>query len=222
MTTARDIAREPERGALATVLSIVVAALLLGVAGGFLTGRLTETEPGLTATEPLEAASPSVPFTPYSADVAYPSWQPDLDYRHTRIGSGQFAWQYDVPKGWDRTRIGETEFLWGTPGHPLGSYGFRIETVGGQHSTTEGMVARKLAELRTSVADVRVLSQTSDTLAITYRSLPENWLRYNTFRWFPGPGGDTAAIEISVNGRGIDQDGMNDLLEKVSASLGPA
>lgn len=200
-------------------VAAVAVALLAGLAGGYATGVLTEPEPDRTETVPLEAASPSVPFTPYSADVTYPSWQPGLDYRRTRIGSGPFGWVYEVPKGWLRTQVGDTEFLWSVEGHPLGSYGFRIELVLGERLTPEQMVAKKLRDLRSSVADVRVLSQTSDTLAVTYRAEPQNWLRYNTFRWFAGPGTTTAAVEISVNGRAQDQDGMNDLLERVSSSL---
>ena len=215
MTTARD-----ERGGIATTLGIVLVALVLGLAGGYATGHLTEAQPGLTATIPLEAASPSVPFTPYTFDVTYPAWQPDLTYRHVKIGVPPFAWRYDVPRGWTSYE-GDGEVKWGVPGHPVGSYGFRIAQVSVQHESVQGMVASKLAELRSAVADVRVLTQTSDTLAITYRSVPENWLRYNTFRWFALPGSQSAAIEISVNGRAADQDGMNDLLEHVSGTLEP-
>jgi len=222
MTTARG----NQRGSLAAPLAAVMLALGIGVAGGFLAGQLTESDPGQTATSPLEAASPSVPFTPYSADVAYPAWQPDLSYRRVRIGTDPFAWTYLVPKGWESSRSSPNEYKWGVPGHPSGSYGFRIELVLGDHETPEHKVAAKLAALRSSpdYSDIRVLgsSPTENTLAFTYRSSPENWLRYNTFRWFAAPGTSTAAVEISVNGRGIDQEGMNDLLETVSASLQPA
>jgi len=202
-------------------LAAVMLALGIGVVGGFLTGQLTGAKPGSIDTAPLEAASPSVPFTPYSADVAYPAWQPDLSYRRVRLGTGAFAWRYDVPRGWVST-VGDGEVRWGRADRPLGSYSFRIAQVGTQHQSVESMVASKLVELRLAVSDVRVLTQNADTLAITYRDQPQNWLRYNTFRWFAYPGGTTAAVEVSVNGRGIDQTGMNDLLETVSASLQPA
>jgi len=213
--------RREERGGFVGPLAAIVAALGIGVAGGYATGALTEPEPGSTETAPLEAASPSVPFTPYSADVTYPSWQPDLDYRRVRVESGAFAWTYEVPKGWAGVHGTPTEYKWGPPGHPTGSYGYRLELVLGDHASVSGQVAGKLLALRAAagVADVRVLDQTSDTLAVTYRALPQNWLRYNTFRWFAEPGSSTAAVEISVNGRAQDQEGMTDLLERVSSTL---
>ena len=223
MTTARDTATRSERGAVAAALGLVAFALLVGIAGGYAAGQLTEAEPGQTSTAPLEAASPSVPFTPYSADVLFPSWEPDLDYRRQVIGTRGFQWSYLVPKGWESVHSSSNEYKWGVPGHPLGSYGFRIELVLGDHETVASKVTSKLAALRVSagVSDVRVLQQTQDTLAVTYRALPQNWLRYNTFRWFAQPGSETAAVEISVNGRAADQSGMTDLLDTVSGSLQP-
>jgi len=214
---------ESRRGGILTTVGIVALALAIGVAGGYAAGVLTEPAAGRTDTRPLQAASPSVPFTPYSPDVVYPSWQPDLDYRFRVIGTGAFAWRYLVPKGWTSSQSSINEFKWGVPGHPSGSYGYRIELVLGDHETPATKVAAKLAALRSSdaYADVRVLLQTSDTLAVTYRSSSENWLRYNTFRWFAQPGSSTAAVEISVNGRAQDQAGMTDLLETVAVSLEP-
>lgn len=212
--------RASERGGVVASLGVVIGALALGGAGGFLAARLSEPTPLTIDTTPMAAASPSVPFTPYSADVAYPAWQPDLTYRHAVIGTGPFAWRYDVPRGWTAS-VSDQEVRWGLPDRKLGSYSFRIAQVGSQHSTVEALVANKLRELREAESDVRVLQQTADTLAITYRAEPQNWLRYNTFRWFAYPGGTSAAIEISVNGRGIDQPGMTDLLQHVSGTLAP-
>ena len=211
------------RGGILAPVAVVVLALAIGVGGGYAAGVLTEPTAGHTDTLPLQAASPSVPFTPYSPDIVYPSWQPDLDYRKKVIGSGDFAWRYLVPKGWTSSQSSINEFKWGVPGHPSGSYGYRIELVLGDHETPAGKVAAKLEAFRSiaSYADVRVLLQTSDTLALTYRSKAENWLRYNTFRWFAQPGSSTAAVEISVNGRAQDQAGMTDLLETVAAALEP-
>jgi hypothetical protein len=214
-------ARDDQRGGLAVSVGVVVGALALGLAGGFAAGELTKERATTVDSLPLQAASPSMPFTPYSADVTYPSWQPDLEYRDAVVGSPGFAWTYEVPKGWVRNVLGPNEVGWGVDGHPVGSYGFRIELVLGQRSTPESMVEQKLRDLRGAVADVRVLEQGPNTLAVTYRSLPENWLRYNTFRWFAAPGSTTAAVEISVNGRAVDQAGMNDVLEHVSATLAP-
>lgn len=215
--------RRDERGGILAPLAIVLVALAIGVAGGYAAGVLTEPTAGQTDAQPLQAASPSVPFTPYSPDIVYPSWQPDLAYRKKVIGTGDFAWRYLVPRGWTSSQSSINEFKWGVPGHPSGSYGYRIELVLGDHETPAIKVAAKLAALRSSesYADVRVLLQTSDTLALTYRSSPENWLRYNTFRWFAQPGSNTAAVEISVNGRAQDQAGMSDLLETVAAALEP-
>jgi len=215
--------RRDERGGIAAAVALIAVALAIGVGGGYAAGVLTEPTAGDTDTRPLQAASPSVPFTPYSPDVVYPSWQPDLPYRKQVIGTGDFAWRYLVPKGWESLQSSPSEFKWGVPGHPSGSYGYRIELVLGDHETPPTKVAAKLAALRSSesYAEVRVLLQTSDTLAVTYRSSLENWLRYNTFRWFAQPGSSTAAVEISVNGRAQDQAGMTDLLETVAATLEP-
>lgn len=210
-----------DRGAVAAVAGVLIGAVA-GIGAGYAVGVLTEAKPVSVETGPLEAVSPSVPFTPYSEDVPYPAWQPDLSYRRSQLGPRGFAWSYDVPRGWSRSNRAASEVSWGVPGHPLGSYGMRVELVGGEHMAPSSLVDSKLRVLRSIYSEVRVLDGTnSSTLAVSYRSNEENWLRFNTFRWFVAPGSETAAVELSVNGRAADQAGMLDLLEHVSATLEP-
>jgi len=216
--------RRGERGSIGAATAVVLAGLLLGGIAGYATAQVSETGPTqLASARPIPASSPSLPTTsptPYSDDVDFPTLEPDLAYHRVRSFAAPYTWTYVHPVGWERDQIGLGEFTWQVPDNPSGSYGMRIKLVVSQRRTPEQMVNLKLADLRSGYVDVHVLTKTADTLAITYRAVPEGWLRYNTFRWFPD-GAGTATVELSVNGRSEDVAGLNDLLGKVSASMRP-
>lgn len=206
------------------VVGVVVLLALLGLGGGWLLAGLdARSDAAAGPASPLPASSPSVPVTteaPYAADGGPPPLAADLDYVRDRLGSRAFGWTYEAPKGWTATDIGSGETKLVPPGSVDNGYGMRVKLVS-ERVTPEVMVAQKLAAFESGYPDVSVRGSSPDTLAVTYRALPENWLRFNTFRWFTRPGSTEAVVEVSVFGRERDLPGLDDLLDQVSASLQP-
>ncbi len=204
----------------------MLAATLSGLLAGLGILSLTREDPVEAGqARPLAAASPSLPTyapeEPYAADVDFATLGTDLAYRATRLGSGPYAWTYDVPKGWVNTTIGPGERKAAPVGNPVGGYSLRTELVLGQRLAPPSLVQQKYDAFRGLFDDVEVLLRTDDTIALSYREPQTNRLRYNTFRWFADANG-TAAVEVSVAGRSEDRPGLEDLLATVSASVEPA
>ena len=203
----------------------LLAVALVGAAGGYVAGHLSRDEPAVYASgSPVPAHSPSLPIDPeqpFAPDLDYPALQPDLTYRRHLIGDRPFQWEYDVPTGWTPEPVDLGEVRWRPADEPfVGGFSLRAKLVN-EHKTLQQMVDQKLAALRASVADVVVLSRTGDSLSFSYRALPSNHERFNTFRWFTAPGGTEADFEMSVVGRSVDRDGLDDLLDHVAASIEP-
>ena len=210
---------------------MLLVVVLVAAAGGFAMARTTshgEARAALVEPVPAEPALPIDPSTPPAQDIDYPALQPGLQYQPETLGHGAFAWDYGAPTGWRRygadDGLGANEFRWRPPEEPtVGGFSLRVKLVNA-HQTPAEMVAAKQAALAASpdaYADFRVLSQTDDTLAFTYRVPSSNTLRYNTFRWIAPPGAAEAGIEMSVSGRERDLAGLADLLAEVSASFTP-
>ncbi len=199
-------------------------AILLGVlafAGAYALAQLTRDAPVLTGVAaPVPAASPSVPVpvpVPYAEDVDVPPLPTGLTYDQRQLGAGPFAWVYAGPQGWPAIVVGIGEATLAPVGSPAGGYGMRVKLVNA-NLTPAQMVEEKLVALQAGYEDVTVVGRSEDTLAVTFRALPANWLRYNTFRWFTPDDSDLAAFETSVNGRERDHRGLTDLLDQISAS----
>lgn len=211
----------PVRG---RVVGVVVLLALLGLGGGWLLAGLdARSDAAAGPASPLPASSPSVPVTteaPYAVDGGPPPLAVDLAYVRDRLGSRAFGWTYAAPKGWTSTDIGSGETKLVPPGAVDNGYGMRVKLVS-ERVPPAVMVAQKLAAFESGYPDVTVRGSSPDTLAVTYRALPENWLRFNTFRWFTRPGSTEAVVEVSVFGRERDLPGLDDLLDQVSASLQP-
>ncbi len=202
-------------------LGIAVLLGVLSLAGGYGLAQLTRDAPALAGVAaPVPATSPSVPapvLAPYAEDVDLPPLETNLTYDQRQLGAGPFAWVYAGPLSWPSVVVGIGEATLAPPGNPAGGYGMRVKLVNA-NLTPAQMVEQKLAALQSGYEDVSVVGRSEDTLAVTFRSLPENWLRYNTFRWFTPDDSDLAAFETSVNGRERDQRGLRDLLDQISAS----
>lgn len=211
----------PVRG---RVVGLVVVPALLGLGGGWvLAGLDARSDAAAGPASPLAASSPSVPVTteePYAADGGPPALAVDLDYRDRRLGTRPFGWTYEAPAGWLATDIGAGETKLVPPDGVENGYGMRVKLVSERVAPAQ-MVEQKLAALEAGYPDVTVRGSSPDTLAVSYRSLPENWRRFNTFRWFTRPSSTEAVVEVSVFGRERDLPGLDDLLDQVAASLRP-
>jgi len=206
-----------------------LAALLLlaavgGVAGYFV-ADLRDPEPTTASTaEPLPAESPSIPIDPerpFAKDITYPALQPGLEYVSHKIGDPPFQWTYDTPIGWKQTddNLGPNEIRWRPPGEPdVGGFSMRVKLTT-EHKTKQQMVDQKLAAMQAGWEDVVVLGQTDDLLSFSYREPTTNTQRFNTFGWFSLPGEDEATFEMSVVGRSVDRAGLDELFDRVSASI---
>jgi hypothetical protein len=204
-------------------IGLALALAVLGAAGGYALGHLTSDEPTTYASAaPVPAPDPSIPIDPeqpYAPDIDYPPLQTGLDYKTHTIGTRDYRWEYDVPKGWTPERLPFAEVRWRPADEPtVGGYSLRVKIVNA-HLTPEQMVDQKLAAVdRIYEGGVVVLARTDDMLSFVYRDELDH-KRYNTFRWFTEPGGTEAVFEMSVVGREVDQDGLDDLLDHVSESV---
>ncbi|MBB6628157.1 hypothetical protein H5V45_12580 [Nocardioides sp. KIGAM211] len=204
-------------------LGAALVLALLGLAGGYAVGHLTRDQPTtLASAAPVPARNPSYPVDPekpFAADIPYPPLQAGLDYRKVTLGEAPYEWAYQVPKGWKPTVENLDEIRWRPKGEPeIGGFSLRVK-LSTEHKTREAMVAQKLAAMDAGYADVEVLGQTGDLLSFSYRDPTRNTQRFNSFRWFSIPGESEAKFEMSVVGRAVDQDGLEDLLEKVGNSV---
>lgn len=207
-------------------LGAVLVLALIGVAGGYAAARELAPAPAAVAVAaPVPASSPSIPVDPerpYAADIDYPPLRPSLPYRRHVLGQpGYQQWTYRTPRGWTPTiENGDpNELRWRPADEPtIGGYSLRVKLVF-EHKTTQQMVAQKLAAMQSGYQDVEILGQTEDTLSFAYRDPTRDTQRFNTFRWFSLPGSDEALFEMSVVGREVDRDGLDDLLEQVSRGV---
>jgi hypothetical protein len=207
---------------------MLLAVGLAAAAGGFVLAHVPLGETRAVVAEPVPAVPrlPVDPSTPPARDIDYPTLRTGLAYVPVTLGRGQFAWDYEVPDGWQRfgaaEGLGANEYRWRPPDEPTaGGFSVRVKLVN-THQTPAEMVAAKQAALAANpdaYLDFTVLSRTDDTLAFTYRVPSSNTLRYNTFRWIAPPGSDEAGVEMSVAGRERDQAGLEDLLSRVSRSF---
>jgi hypothetical protein len=218
-------------------LGVLVLATLIGVAAGVGIGYLRQPQPAAGGTaSPIPAVSPSVPIDPSASPVPY---APDIDYpplatglpltSSLRMSNSLQTWRVPVPRGWvaftvfdvpvpDKQRSSYDELRFRPPGEPKeGGYSLRVKTVN-DHVSTASMVNDKLAGLREAYDDMTVLSQTEDSLKITYRS-EGNHLRHNYFQWFAAPGSGEATLEMAVAGRAVDEPGLSDLFAAFASTL---
>jgi hypothetical protein len=204
-------------------LGVLLLLAVLGAAGGYAVADLRQPETVAASTAaPLPASSPSIPVDidrPFAEDIPYPPLETGLEYRPHTLGDQPFQWAYDAPKGWGSTEEGLNEIRWRPKDEPeIGGYSLRVK-LSTEHKTKSDMVIQKLAAMQAGYEDVVILGQTQDLLSFSYRDATRNTQRFNTFRWFSLPGEEEARFEMSVVGREVDRDGLQDLLEEVAASV---
>jgi len=199
----------------------VVIAGAVGAGVGWTVGSTRE-EPVVTvdSAAPIPAVHPSVPvFRPYAKDIDYPALAPHLDYVEKKIGNRPYRWGYSVPRGWIATPSGMDEVKWRPADEPTsGGFFVRVKLIN-NHLTPHEMVEQKLSAFMSAYDDVEVYTEDWNSLGVTYREPTLNVKRWNVFRWITPKDSDEAQFEMSVGGRSVDQAGLEDLLNKVSASV---
>jgi hypothetical protein len=204
-------------------IGLTLVFVLLGLAAGYGLGTLRNSEPTtFAAAAPVPASDPSIPVLPtpaFEPDIDYPTLQPGLSYVTREIGTADYKWEYDVPVGWIPVDKAFVELRWRPPDEPdAGGYSMRVKIINA-HLPTADMVAQKEVALMALYEDVEVFQRTDDMIAFSYRDPFTNRQRFNTFMWFTAPEGTTADFEMSVVGREIDQEGLDDLRQQVAASI---
>ena len=204
-------------------IGLTLGCVLLGLGAGYALGTLSSTEPStFAAAGPVPASDPSIPVLPtpsFAPDITYPTLQPGLEYQPHTIGTADYRWEYDVPVGWAQYDRAFVEVRWRPPDEPeAGGYSLRVKIINA-HLPTADMVEQKEVALHALYDDVHVLERTDNMLAFSYRDPFTDRQRFNTFMWFTAPGSTTADFEMSVVGRRIDQVGLEDLRERVAASI---
>ncbi|MET0524516.1 MAG: hypothetical protein ABWZ91_06935 [Nocardioides sp.] len=204
-------------------LGALLVLALIGAAGGYLAADLREpTTSNAAQASPVPAESPSIPVDPeqpFAEDITYPPLATSLDYRPHTIGDPPFQWTYEAPKGWKATEEGLDEIRWRPPDEPeIGGFSLRVKLTT-EHKTKADMVIQKLGMMQAGYEDVDIVGQTQELLSFTYRDATRNVQRFNTFRWFSLPGEDEARVEMSVVGRAVDVPGLQELLDRVGASI---
>ena len=196
---------------------------LVAAAGAYAAGMAQRPEDVRVASAvPVPAVGgPVEPEREYAEDIGYPALQPGLSYQTERIGSGDFGWSYRVPEGWKSYQVpnGNDELRWRPEDEPVvGGFSLRVKVVN-DHRTTEQEVAFKLDAMLNSYQDVHIRVRDDDTLGFTYREPTYDMKRFNTFRWITFPDSDEVGFEMSVVGRAVDVEGLDDLLQQVSESV---
>jgi hypothetical protein len=204
-------------------LGALLVLAVIGAAGGYLAADLREpTTSDAAQASPMPAESPSIPVDPeqpFAEDITYPPLATGLDYRSHTIGDAPFQWTYDAPKGWKATQEGLDEIRWRPQDEPeIGGFSLRVK-LSTEHKSKADMVTQKLAAMQAGYEDVEILGQFQDLLSFSYRDPSRNVQRFNTFRWFSLPGEDEARFEMSVVGREVDVPGLQELFDRVGASV---
>jgi hypothetical protein len=209
-------------------LGVFLVLLVVGAASGYALGDYSTYQPGAIPTAaPLPAVSPSVP-TPSVPSVSVspdPSNPPlalgvPLVPKELRIGGANgFAVQAAVPD-WAVDHAGNRWQYAGTP-DALHTYGLRIDIIAGSHQSVTVAKAARLDALRESesqhnIQELDIQSDVGDAFTATYVS--EGYRRL-TMERFLTLGGTTAYVDVAVTGRMADNDGLDDLLDRVSSSM---
>jgi hypothetical protein len=205
-------------------VAAVLALALVGLAGGYAAADLLREAPSVIGTaRPVQASNPSIPVDPerpYAPDIDYPALRPGLEYVPRTLGDPPFRWSYRAPAGWTPTVESFEEIRWRPADEPLvGGFSLRVKLTN-EHKSPPAMLEQKLAALQESYDDVEVLGRTQDLLSISFRDSSNNRLRFNSFRWF-GTLDASETFEMSVVGREVDREGLDDLFEQVARSIAP-
>jgi hypothetical protein len=230
----------------AALASGVVLLGLVGAAGGYAVGDLTQSSTAIANNEfpsgddSLPAGYPSDPPLPKKTPEPYslaPLTADELKFRtqsftvHDDSGA-RLPLSIKMPRGWQLTRDPkaprEVKFL-----DPLKERAVRVESALPPPAlSTADSMNQLLANLKSSQPyenDLQILSQTDEQIAtdgeartvstLTYTYIPKKTLRYVIVRWISTGDNDTSTVEMSVTGLPQDAAGLHAVLLEASRSV---
>ena len=175
---------------------------------------------GTGTASPVAAQSPSLPVDPAPDLVADPATAPlatTLPLVDREVGRGADVVSLSVPRGWVRSNLAEDEWTWRPENQPKYAYVLRVEQVRGDRDPISRVLANRKVALDEDEVNLEFVSETADSLHFTYTA--DDHLRHGLLTWVPVPGTSTAQVEVAISGRDVDVPGMQDLIERVAASV---
>ncbi|GAB3817621.1 hypothetical protein [Kribbella italica] len=223
----------------AVLASGVIALGLIGAAGGYLVGDLTQPT-SASANNEYPTGGDSPPDVPLPKKTAEPYPKTPLSAAKLRYHTENFTIRdksgaqvplsIRAPRGWQLTRDPkapqEVKFL-----DPLKERGIRVESALPESLTTSDSMQRLIAGLESSQPyenDLKILSQdeqieiegTSRTAAtLIYTYIPKKTLRYVIVAWVSTRGDDLATVEMSITGLPQDATALKALLAEATKSV---
>jgi hypothetical protein len=224
----------------AVLASGVIALGLIGAAGGYVVGDLTQpTTASAGNGYPTGGDTPSADPLPKKTPEPYP--KAPLSAAKLRYHTENFSIRDDagtqvplsirMPRGWQLTRDSkaprEVKFL-----DPAKERGVRVEAGLPESLTTADSMRRLIANLESSQPyenDLKIVSQddeqielegttrTVSTLIYTY--IPKKTLRYVIVTWVSTGGDDLATVEMSITGLPQDAAALKAILAETSKSV---
>ena len=195
--------------------------LVLGAGGGFVASMaMASDHVGTGTASPVAAQSPSLPVDPAPDLVADPATAPlatTLPLVDREVGRGADVVSLSVPRGWMRSNLAEDEWTWRPENQPKYAYVLRVEQVRGDRDPISRVLANRKVALDEDEVNLEFVSETADSLHFTYTA--DDHLRHGLLTWVPVPGTSTAQVEVAISGRDVDVPGMQDLIERVAASV---
>lgn len=202
--------------------AVVVALLAIGAGSGWAASAQTrDTTTGSGAAAPVTAEGPEMPVEPprpYRADPEDPALQPGLPMREATVGTGKFEITFPAPRGWTTNANASNEWKWKKPGTSNNTYVMRIEQIDSQDITIEDAIDIRVERLRAEQDDVVIIDRGGSSLEYTYRS-NEDTARHSFMRWLDLDDSGQADVEIVVHGRDRDQEGAEDLIDRVAEGM---
>lgn len=195
--------------------------LALGAGGGFVAAVATASDTDdRGAASPVAAQSPSLPVDPapdFAADPAAAPLATTLPLVERTVGRGTGSVRLSVPRSWVKNDLGPDEWTWRPPDQPKYAYVMRVEQVRGDRDPISRVLATRKIALDEDEVNLEFVSETADSMHFTYTA--DDHLRHGLLTWVPVPGTATAQVEVAISGRDVDVPGMQDLVERVAASV---
>lgn len=224
----------------AVLASGVIVLGLIGAAGGYLVGDLTQpTTASANGVYPTGGDSPPEVPLPRKTPEPYP--KTPLSAAKLKFHTDNFTIRDDagaqvplsvrVPRGWQLTRDPtaprEVKFL-----DPLKERGIRVESALPEQLTTSDQMSQLIANLESSQPyenDLNIVSQDDEQLEVEgttrtvstliYTYIPKKTLRYVIVTWVATGEDDTATVEMSITGLPQDAAALKAVLAEAVKSV---
>lgn len=224
----------------AVLASGVIVLGLIGAAGGYLVGDLTQpTTASANNGSPTDGDSPPADPLPKKTPVPYP--KTPLSAAKLRYHTENFSIRDDagaqvplsirMPRGWQLTRDPEAprqvKFV-----DPTKERSVRVESALPDSLSTTDQKSKLIAELESSQPyenDLKIIAQDDDQIetggeprtvsTLTYSYIPNKTLRYVVVTWVSTGGDDLATVEMSIAGLPQDAAALKALLAETTKSV---